>query len=248
MEVEKTFDAFVRDFGGELVSELFVDRASKPQNADYFFGSRSIVAELKCVEKDYSTDPEVGNKTNLLIQKWLQAGLIRPEHGILTGNGNLRFETKDLPEPCAAEMFKLFVSPVEKLVTKANKQIKVTKQHFDLPEAQGLLILAVDGNYSMNPNMIIHALAHLLKNQHTGIDSFICFTPNMRLTTPEVDRQFQFWSSGSARPSANAVEPEYLDQIYQGWASFLEKTTGEEVTQIDNIGQNAIRTMRYIQE
>ncbi len=246
MEVEKTFDAFVRDFGGELVSDLFVNHAAKPQNADYFFGNRSIVAELKCVEKDYSTGLEVGEKANRLIEKWLQAGLISREQGKLTGNGKLRFETKDLPEPCAAEMFKLFVSPVEKLVTKANKQIKVTKQHYGLPEAKGLLILAVDGNYSMNPNMIIHALAHLLKNQHTGIDSFICFTPNMRLMTPEVDRQFQFWASGRARPSANAVEPEYLDQIYQGWTSFLEKTTGEEVAQIDNIGQDAIKTMKFV--
>jgi len=36
-------------------------------------------------------------------------------------------------------------------VTKANTQIKATKQHFGLPDAKGLLILAVDGNYSMNP-------------------------------------------------------------------------------------------------
>ncbi len=67
MEVRETFDAFVRDFGGELVGKLFMNPASKPQNTDDFFGNHFIVARLECMEKDYSASPKVGEGANRLI-------------------------------------------------------------------------------------------------------------------------------------------------------------------------------------
>ena len=112
-----SFHFFFQDFGGELISELFVNLGTRPLNADYFFRDRSIMAELKCVEKDYSSSQEVGQKANLLIQKWLQAGLLHPEHMKPAGDGKLHVETDDLPKQCATEMVNLFMSPVRKLVT-----------------------------------------------------------------------------------------------------------------------------------
>jgi hypothetical protein len=39
---EETFNEFVEDFGGELVSKLFEGNGKRPNNADYFFRNRTV--------------------------------------------------------------------------------------------------------------------------------------------------------------------------------------------------------------
>jgi hypothetical protein len=80
MEVEATFNEFVEDFGGELISKLFEGKGKRPNNADYFFRNRTVVAEIKCLEKNYFNDRKVGEKLNLMINRWAKEGLLRPEH------------------------------------------------------------------------------------------------------------------------------------------------------------------------
>lgn len=226
MDVEETFNEFVEDFGGELVSKLFEGNGKRPNNADYFLRNRSVVAELKCLEKNYFNDRKVGEKLDVMMNRWAKEGLLRPEH--IKGG---RFQTDDLPKQCAFEVFKVFSAPTKEAVEKANKQIKETKKYFGVPDAKGLLILANDGNYSINPQLMMQILGNLLKSRYRGIDSFIFFTPNMRAYAPDIDRQFNVWISGRSRPSSNAVESEFLHEIQQGWVSFLERKTGETVTQ-----------------
>ena len=50
LPVEVTFNEFVKQFGGQLISELLQADPQRPQNADYFFSSHSVIAELKCFE------------------------------------------------------------------------------------------------------------------------------------------------------------------------------------------------------
>lgn len=241
MEVEETFNAFVEDFGGELVGKHFIGSGNAPKNADYFLDGRAVVAELKCLEKDYFSNRQVAEKLNRMMNRWAREGLLRPEH---VEDG--RFRTDDLPRECGLEVYKLFYGPVKEAVEKANKQIKETKKYFNLPDAKGLLILANDGNYSLSPKLSMQILGWLLPNRYTGIDSFIYFTPNMRLAAPQYDRQVHVWISGPSRPSANAVGPEYLRQICKGWTSFLERRTGEEVTEFVADDHDVIDTMRLL--
>jgi hypothetical protein len=68
----------------------------------------------------------------------------------------------------------------------------------------------------------------------------------MRLATPEYDRQVHVWITGRSRPSANAVEPEYLKKISEGWTSFLERRMGEKVTGFIADNHDVIDTMRLL--
>src|SRR3954470_23850575 len=96
MDVEAVFNDFVEDFGEELISKLFISQGRSPKNADYFFRDRSVVAELKCLEKDYFNDGKVGEKVNALLNKWMRAGRIRREHFV---NGMLQINS--LGRDCA---------------------------------------------------------------------------------------------------------------------------------------------------
>ncbi|MCA2625759.1 hypothetical protein ACQY1Y_09960 [Microcystis ichthyoblabe FBCC-A1114] len=242
MEVEATFNEFVEDLGGELISKLFEGKGKRPNNADYFFCNRTVVAELKCLEKNYFNDRKVGDKLNLMMHSWITEGLLRQEH-IKDG----RFQIDDLPRQCAVDVFKVFSSPTKEAVEKANKQIKETKKYFRLPDAKGLLILANDGNYSIPPNFMMYILGNLLASRYTSIDSFIFFTPNMRAYAPQIDRQFNVWISGRTRPSSNAVESDLLHHIQQSWVSFLERKFGEVVTQFHIKDHNVVDSIKLVQ-
>mgnify|MGYP001613309025 CR=1 FL=1 len=185
MDVEETFNTFVEDFGGELVDKLFEGVGERPNNADYFFRNRTVVAELKCLKKNYFNDQKVGEKLNAMMNSWVKQGLLQPEN-IKDG----MFQTGDLPPQCTIEVFKAFSSPTKEAVEKANKQIKETRKYFGVPDAKGLLILANDGNYSINPQLMVQILENLFKSRFTSIDSFIFFTPNMRAYTTQLTGSF----------------------------------------------------------
>jgi hypothetical protein len=242
MDVEPTFDSFVESFGGELVRAALPSNTNLPLNADYFFRSRTIVAELKCLEKDYLRKEQIGKKVEAMFYKWAKQGRLRPEHFV----GN-RVHINSLGEDCAMEVFKLYFKPIKRAVEKANRQIRVTKEYFGLADAKGLLILANDGNYALTLEMSMSILARLLPNHYSSIDSFIYFTPNMRLASNRYDRQANIWISGpSSRPSANAVDSDYMSEIEQGWTRYIEHITGETVTIFNEHDPDTIRDLRFV--
>jgi hypothetical protein len=132
IQVEPAFDFFVEWFGGELVRKSLLPNTNVPLNADYFFRERSIVAELKCLEKDYLRKPEIGKKVEALVRKWSNAGRLRREH--LIGN---RININAVGTDCAMEVFKLYFQPIQMAVKQANRQIRQTKEYFHTPEAEG---------------------------------------------------------------------------------------------------------------
>lgn len=242
-EVEEIFNTFVEDFGGELISKLFSDNSKKPDNADYFFRNRTIIAELKCLEKDYFNNKEIGKKLETKLNRWIHAGILRKESikdGVI--------QTDNLSPYYASEIFQIFLKPMKSAIEKANKQIKETKKYFNLPEAKGLLILANDGNYSLTPKLSMHALANLLLTKHSGIDSFIYFTPNIQVTDPNLGRQAHLWISGRSRPSANAVESGYLSKISNEWIRFLENLLCEQISKIAVENDSIVENLRFIKQ
>ena len=242
MDVEPTFDSFVEWFGGELVRKALPSNTNVPQNADYFFRSRSVVAELKCLVKDYMHKPEIGRKVEAMLQRWAIEGRLRKEH--FAGN---RVNINALGDDCALEVFKLYFQPIHSAVKQANRQIRKTKEYFNLPNAKGLVIIANDGNYAMTPEISVSIFGRLLQNHYSSIDSFIYFTPNMRFVSHRYDRQANLWMSGASnRISAKPVEDEYLNQIRNGWIQYIEHTTGESVTVFNEADPDAIRDLNFV--
>jgi hypothetical protein len=193
------------------------------------------------LKKDYLRNEQIGAKVEALLHDWHKQRRLRPEH--FAGN---RININTLGDDCAMKIFRLYFQPIQAAVKQANRQIRQTKEYFGLPDAKGLLILANDGNYALTPEMSMSILARLLPNHYSSIDSFIYFTPNIRLASNRYDRQANLWISGPSRPSANSVETEYLSQIEKGWTRYVEHITGEQVTIFYEDDPDTIRDLRFI--
>ncbi len=214
--VEDRFSAFIRSFGGEVVADLLPPRAGQlPLNADYMLFERTVVAELKCLEKDCFRAVDVGQKFQKLVHGWVRDGILAPE---LMADGT--FSTADLPRKCALQALDVFAKPLRDAVTHANKQIKATKALFDIPDAKGLLIVANDGNRALYPKFAMEILGHLFRDRFSAINSSIYFAPRMDISMGGVPGLNRFWISGSTRDEGTGVPPVLLNALQQGWVQF----------------------------
>ena len=223
--VEESFDEFVKGFGGEIVKDL-ISKNPAYLNADYFFENRSIVAELKCLEKDTFRDAEYRKKMGIIYHKWMRQGLVP----WTTSAGGV-VQSKDLPMKCQLDVANLLKPVVERPIKKANRQIKQTKGEFNLPKAKGLLLLVNDGNYSLESDAVMYLVSRSIKAQYTAIHTVVYFTVNMLADAPGVNRDVLVWLDAPRDP-ADPLPRSFLDGLQKGWGSFLGRKLGEEIPEI----------------
>jgi hypothetical protein len=240
IDVEESFNEFVVDFGGEVISDL-LSKSPSFKNADYFFQTRSIVAELKCLEKDTFQDRTYRRKMGILYDKWVRQGFIPDSLFRPT-----KIETKDYPLECQRDVHNLLKRPIETRIKEANRQIKQTKEYFNLPHAKGLLLLVNDGNYSFESDALLYTVGRSLKNQFTSINSLVYFTVNMPATKPDIDRDVLVWVDARARETEEELPREFLDELCNGWISFLKRKTGEDIPR-GEFPDEAIDEIKFIQ-
>jgi hypothetical protein len=220
LHIESSFNEFVKEFGGELVKELLPPNPSF-ENADYVFKKDNVVAELKCLEKDILEQDNSKAKLNALYDGWLRKGLVGPAWGTVEIN------TAKLPVQCQREVYALIRRPIQRTIEKANKQIKETKKHFDLPNAAGLLLLANDGNYSLESAHVIDIVGNILTNLYSSIDGFVYFTVNMRAMKPGYERDVNLWVPNYGGYIESLVK--MVDRMAEAWGRFYARKIGQDV-------------------
>lgn len=127
LPVQETLHAFVRDFGGEVVSDV-IPNVNPRRNADYLFRSRRIVAELKCIERDGFTLQDQRNLT-VLLQDLARRGHMPPVLGTTT------ISLRELPPICQREWLGLLKAIGEPIPGTAGrdplKNCRLLTRHVD---------------------------------------------------------------------------------------------------------------------
>ncbi len=220
LHIESSFNEFVKEFDGELVSELLPPNPSF-ENADYLFKKDNVVAELKCLEKDILDGTDFNAKVNALYDGWVRKGLVRQRWGIFELN------TANLPLQCQREVHGLLKTPIQRTIEKANRQIKETKKYFDLPDAAGLLLLANDGMYSLESAHIIDIACKILADKYSAIDGLVYLTVNMRAMKPGYERDVNLWVPKYRDYKESFIK--MVDRMAEAWGQFYAKKIGQDV-------------------
>lgn len=193
------------------------------QNADYFLKNGEIVAELKCLEKDYA--PELQEFVNKLVN----------ERGIVF-YGELPFDMviKNLPDKdeLNRKAIDLVSKSLRKDITKANRQIKHTKHEFNLSNAGGLLVVANVNNKVLEPAIACYALQKLLRTKscrdrslfrNIGVCLYVSEIPytdsrSGQTLFPVIAVERVNFNPGEIQP----VNPSYLEWFQEKWAEFKQ--------------------------
>ena len=245
--VEPTFDEFVTSFGGIKVSALIAGRPDlkgiAPPNADYFFANDNVIAELKCLEEDTYSVAEFKELFNSLITDWYDRGMIQWQ----VFGGPMLIQSRDLPRACQLELETHINRRLRKVVTKANKQIRQTKETLGAPDVQGLLLLVSDGNYFLRPEHVLGFVGRILRDRFSSINSIVYFTVNAAVDVPTVDRDGLIWIQ-SFRDNFEPVKSEFLSRLRAGWFQHLAMKLGLDIPEYLIDDDTVIEKMRFVRE
>ena len=217
VDIERTFDAFVKEIGG-LVLRDSLPRSPLFENADYVFHDFQIVAELKCLTEDKLDDPNYIQKINAAWQKWRKSGLV-------FGDTPEQIPVNILPEPCRRELVSISSRPLSRVITKANRQIRATKSALNINAYKGLLLLANDGNFALPANTMCWLVEDVLSDHFHSIDTYVLFSVNMVAKVPGTDIPCMVWMP-RFRSEKEAIPQNIMDKLSEGWSSYYDKLTG----------------------
>lgn len=242
IDVEEAFSDFVEKFGGE-VSDRTLKGANKPSNADYLFHREKVVAELKLLKEDPFKNKEFKKALAKKTDEWLRKGYItRPELSKVT-------KTNQLPDKCYQDVEKLYIRSIKNHIEKANKQIKETKQRLGLSDYKGLLFLASDGNYFLQPRHVKQAVEKLLASGkfYTSISTVLYFTVNIAATIPNAPHLSKLWVA-LYRLGFERVPTVFLDELFDKWVAFYEKLIGIDIEKLSSKDEDGIDPTNAIEE
>lgn len=214
--VEDTWREFVQLVGGQLVEDL-VPEPRTFENADFIFSSIPLVAELKEIETEFDRSPRVRDGFLELIRRVMKEDPTwRPL--LLGGAGSY-------PDWFSREFVRLFRPAVSRVLKKANRQIRATKDHFKISEPTGMLVFVNDGFTGLEPHFVRALASDLLVDSYSSIDCFLYITINryVEVTGSNVPRLL-WMPSYSERAPDSLVH--FVDDLGRKWFDFLETKIG----------------------
>jgi len=200
-----------------------------PKNADYLFRTPALIAELKCIERD-AFAPDYKRKVQSLFDSWIDRGLILVY-------GTAKVHIKDLPAQCQREWLRILEAPLKKnVIQDANAQIRETKRTLGLTNAQGLLLVANEGNYSLQPNDVVILLGNILHKKKgdgtplfSNINWVIYFSANVPIHVPELGASMPFWISIQRGNHNNAAVQKFIEELRKAWMSHCAEVRNTEL-------------------
>jgi hypothetical protein len=230
---EAAFRAFVKDFGGEIVSEE-VERS-----ADYFFRGHNVVAELKCLVVDQSAD--TSRKLYEVIERRCAAP--QPQPGLndillsFTSSDGEKF-TIPFDEGLQRASEKVLLPPIENLIRDANRQIRATKERLSIPSAHGVVLIFNEGNslHAIGPQHFALLAGKVIQKPQAGerrfphIQGLIYFSLDTIETFDEQTQKYMpFWLPAQVRGDSVEDIRHFQDDLKKGWYQWIEKMRGAPV-------------------
>jgi hypothetical protein len=172
IDIEARLTDFASTFrGGSTISALIKDIPDGVLNADFYFSTDNVIAELKCLEAD-ATEP----------MTYAQRVVACYRHFGYTGSDffGWLFRGEPMPDRVARRLSTIISRSIVEAIDKANKQICSTKQLLGKPDARGLVLIANDRNLGFNPAQMMAVVCKTfgkLVPCHT--DCIVYFTPNV---------------------------------------------------------------------
>jgi hypothetical protein len=216
LPVEKTFHSFVRKYGGVVVSDILPGNPSF-ENADYSFKNNNIIGELKEIETEFLNQENAKIKFTEMMGRLLNE---RPNwKPSLMGGKN------DYPDWFKVEFIRLARPGITRILKKANKQIKETKKHFHVPNANGVLFFVNDGFTGISPFLVQALACDALTHSYSSIDCFLYMTLNRYVELDGSNEPQLIWApSYSDRADDSFID--FIDDLGRNWFNFLEEKIG----------------------
>jgi hypothetical protein len=238
INVEDELAAAIVPIGGFRVTDR-LGRVPGHENADFFFPSANVIAELKCLDEDKINDDKIINKASDLYIEELNKGRA-PSIVFGTVNMTTRGFSAEFTEKIAA----LYQIPIERQVRKAERQIAVTKQALSCMDAGGLLMVANNNHSALDPWHACCLVGAIMKKpEFLSINSAVLFAGKLGAVLPGREERIDYWIEFH-RLGAEPITPNFLTDLRVAWFQHLGNLFG---TDIATIGPSDLATLARLE-
>lgn len=198
---EQHWQEFVVRFGGELVAPLITRPGVK--NADFLFREQRIIAELKILETEFLENENVAAKVARA------------------------FEASEMDDayPLERELDRIFKAPLQRIINKANRQIKETKLELGLTGWRGLLILVNDGFRGLPPGLVMGLCANILNGKNYSSCNGFIYQTNHCVELPDDPYAVFLWAP-LYHSKADEDLPDFVNDLGRAWRRYAEEVDG----------------------
>ncbi|ELV8657353.1 TPA: hypothetical protein RQJ75_004430 [Vibrio vulnificus] len=225
IDVEEELTLCVQAIGGRHVSDL-VGHSPKFQNADYIFPEQKVVAELKSLDEDKILDERNIKKASELYLKDLNNN-----KAPVVVFGTVQLTTAGFSEELVEGIKKLYKDPIQRLVKKANKQIRETKSELEVSNYKGLMLIANNNHSALDPDHANQILEEIFrKPDYSSINSVVYFSAG-QTSVDSAGREFGIWIE---------KHREGLPQIESGFLCLLRDEWLQHYTKLKKENQHAV--------
>jgi len=213
--VEATWDEFFNSIGGKRVSEL-LPKSPNFDNADYLFDT-GVLAELKEIETEFGRTDAFRAGFDKLMKRLVAED---PEWSPALLGGSGKYPAWFYPE-----LIRIFRPPISRVLKKANRQLRSTKDHFKISGPTGILLFVNDGFTTIGPDLVRSLACDLLTNSYSSIDSFVYLTVNRYVEIHGSDAPRLVWAPTYSERAPDALH-EFVNDLGRNWFAFLEAKIG----------------------
>lgn len=233
---------FVRTVGGELVSNVIGTKNPLFANADYVFRQDNVVAELKCLSENKDTDANQRAEIAALFKRYSDAGKMPYWRGCRAINST------DCPVDLQKGLYRIFARPIRQQIKKANRQIRETRRVLGMDDALGLLLLANDGNFRLEPGQLMYTIDTAIGQRFSAIDTVVVFTVNMSASLPahirELPPHANVWIP-APRIGHRNIPDEFLNRLSRGWVRHVSDRLQQPIPVFEDIEHALLEKLRY---
>lgn len=244
--IEQLITEFIRLAGGKTLIE-YLGYEPDFLNADYFFQNENIIIELKCLEKNIFSEIDDKEKNEVLFNTWLNKGLIAKSDII-----PIFLNRKDLPFECLNDVLESTRNSFQRILKKANKQLRTTKEKIGNIDTKKFLMICNDGNYFLSHDGILQMIYNILSvRSEMDINCVIYFTVNQAAFIPNSDLDWHLWVPAYDCDEEENDMAEFVNDLGRDFNNFILqrfKIKNSEHIEIPDTksGINKIKEMQYI--
>ena len=217
-----------------MVEDLF--ESPDFPNADFYFRQDNVVAELKALEVDFASQEDFRAKLDGKLAEWLEAGEITEEQAKYPDT---------LPERKMVELARIPQNRLKSQLSKANKQIKVTRKKLGVPDASGLLFLVNDGLLSLSSETIINLVSDRLIRDFSGIQGFVYITLNHYSVLDGDPYPRLLWAPLYHETAPDSLV-EFVDTLGSAFGEFLSTHLGPMESTIKTEDRSILGKLGYL--
>lgn len=219
IHVESAFDDFVRMFGGDKISELITNTSDMPKNADYYFRSANVIAELKTMQGIFAGDEGISQ----LINAFRETGF--------SGSDVFGYFWRDepLPEEVKALVRRRIRRGIEQRIRKARAQLRESSSQFGNLYTKKAILLAMDKPPIFGHDYMLYSIADVMGSRFWDEDTHVVvyFNPNMPTKISSNGLPMIGWYPIYCDDQINEELSPFIDLLGNQWLTFYGSNFGQ---------------------